>query len=124
MRGAGEQQHRLLGIEIYTNYLYPLQIAAVLLLVAIIAAIALTLRERKDSAAHGPGQQVRVKKADRRAGQDGARSRASGCARRPPRRPGSHPQPRKEGHAMGGLTWATSCRSAASCSRCRWSASS
>jgi NADH-quinone oxidoreductase subunit K len=40
---------RLLGIEIYTNYLYPLQIAAVLLLVAIIAAIALTLRGRKDS---------------------------------------------------------------------------
>jgi NADH-quinone oxidoreductase subunit J len=31
---------RMLGIEIYTNYLYPLQIAAVLLLVAIIAAIA------------------------------------------------------------------------------------
>ena len=40
---------KLLGIEIYTEYLYPLQIAAVLLLVAIIAAIALTLRERKDS---------------------------------------------------------------------------
>ena len=35
---------KLLGIEIYTRYLYPLQIAAVLLLVAIIAAIALTLR--------------------------------------------------------------------------------
>ena len=34
---------------IYTQYLYPLQIAAVMLLVAIIAAIALTLRKRKDS---------------------------------------------------------------------------
>ena len=36
---------KLLGIEIYTKYLYPLQIAAVLLLVAIVAAIALTLAE-------------------------------------------------------------------------------
>jgi NADH-quinone oxidoreductase subunit J len=56
---------KLLGIELYTDYLYPLQIAAVLLLVAIVAAIALTLRERKDSRHMDPGQQVRVKKADR-----------------------------------------------------------
>jgi NADH-quinone oxidoreductase subunit J len=56
---------RLLGIEIYTNYLYPLQIAAVLLLVAIISAIALTLRERKDSRYQDPSEQVKVKKADR-----------------------------------------------------------
>ncbi|MDH4060566.1 MAG: NADH-quinone oxidoreductase subunit J [Aquincola sp.] len=56
---------KLLGIEIYTDYLYPLQLAAVLLLVAIIAAIALTLRERKDSRHMDPSQQVRVRKADR-----------------------------------------------------------
>jgi len=56
---------KLLGIEIYTKYLYPLEIAAVLLLVAIIAAIALTLRKRKDSKAISPSQQVRAKKADR-----------------------------------------------------------
>jgi NADH-quinone oxidoreductase subunit J len=56
---------RLLGIEIYTKYLYPLQIAAVLLLVAIIAAIALTLRKRKDTRAQDPSQQVLAKKADR-----------------------------------------------------------
>jgi NADH-quinone oxidoreductase subunit J len=56
---------RLLGIEIYTQYLYPLQIAAVLLLVAIVAAIALTLRERKEGRHMDPGQQVRAKKADR-----------------------------------------------------------
>jgi NADH-quinone oxidoreductase subunit J len=56
---------RLLGIEIYTEYLYPLQLAAVLLLVAIIAAIALTLRARKDSRHMDPGQQVRAKKGDR-----------------------------------------------------------
>ena len=56
---------RLLGIEIYTKYLYPLQVAAVLLLVAIIAAIALTLRRRKDSKHMDPGEQVRARKADR-----------------------------------------------------------
>jgi NADH-quinone oxidoreductase subunit J len=56
---------KLLGIEVYTNYLYPLQIAAVLLLVAIIAAIALTLRRRKDSKYQNPSDQVRVRAADR-----------------------------------------------------------
>jgi len=56
---------KLLGIEIYTQYLYPLQIAAVLLLVAIIAAIALTLRKRKDSKYVDPSEQVKVRKADR-----------------------------------------------------------
>ncbi len=56
---------RLLGIEIYTDYLYPLQLAAVLLLVAIIAAIALTLRGRKDSRHQDASVQVKAKKADR-----------------------------------------------------------
>jgi NADH-quinone oxidoreductase subunit J len=56
---------KLLGIEIYTRYLYPLQIAAVILLVAIIAAIALTLRRRKDSKYIDPAEQVRAKKANR-----------------------------------------------------------
>jgi NADH-quinone oxidoreductase subunit J len=56
---------KLLGIQVYTEYLYPLQLAAVLLLVAIIAAITLTLRERKDSKRMDPSQQVRAKKADR-----------------------------------------------------------
>jgi len=54
-----------LGILLYTQYLYPLQIAAVLLLVAIIAAIALTLRERKDSKHMDPSDQVRIKARDR-----------------------------------------------------------
>ena len=56
---------RLLGIEVYTKYLYPLQIAAVLLLVAIIAAITLTLRQRKDSKYQNPSEQVKARKADR-----------------------------------------------------------
>ena len=56
---------KMLGFEVYTRYLYPLQIAAVLLLVAIIAAIALTLRKRKDSKYQNPSDQVRVRAADR-----------------------------------------------------------
>ncbi|ASM77738.1 NADH:ubiquinone oxidoreductase subunit J [Vitreoscilla filiformis] len=56
---------RMLGIEIYTQYLYPVQIAAVLLLVAMVSAIALTLRKRKDSRYQDPGEQVRAKAADR-----------------------------------------------------------
>jgi NADH-quinone oxidoreductase subunit J len=56
---------KMLGIEMYTIYIYPLQIAAVLLLVAIIAAIALTLRKRKDSKFINPSEQVRARKADR-----------------------------------------------------------
>ena len=54
-----------LGKVLYSEYLYPLEIAAVILLVAIIAAIALTLRERKDSKYQNPADQVRVKAADR-----------------------------------------------------------
>ena len=56
---------KMLGIEVYTKYLYPLQIAAVLLLVAIIAAITLTLRRRKDSKYQNPSEQVKARKADR-----------------------------------------------------------
>jgi NADH-quinone oxidoreductase subunit J len=54
-----------LGLALYTDYLYPLEIAAVILLVAIVAAIALTMRERKDTKAQNPGEQVKVKAANR-----------------------------------------------------------
>ncbi|NDG15097.1 MAG: NADH-quinone oxidoreductase subunit J [Betaproteobacteria bacterium] len=56
---------RDLGVLLYTEYLYPLEIAAVILLVAIVSAIALTMRERKDTKAQDPGEQVKVKAADR-----------------------------------------------------------
>ncbi|MBL8360651.1 MAG: NADH-quinone oxidoreductase subunit J [Rubrivivax sp.] len=56
---------KLLGIELYTKYLYPLQVAAVLLLVAIVAAIALTLRRRKDSRYISVSEQLKARKADR-----------------------------------------------------------
>jgi NADH-quinone oxidoreductase subunit J len=54
-----------LGFLLYTQYLYPLEIAAVILLVAIVSAIALTLRRRKDSKAIDPGDQIRVRASDR-----------------------------------------------------------
>ena len=54
-----------LGKLLYSEYLYPLEIAAAILLVAMIAAIALTLRERKDSKYVNPADQVRVKARDR-----------------------------------------------------------
>ncbi len=56
---------KALGILLYTEYLMPIQIAASILLVAMIAAIALTLRERKDSKAIDPSIQVKVRAADR-----------------------------------------------------------
>ena len=54
-----------LGRLIYTEYAYAFEIAAVVLLVAIIAAIALTLRGRKDARSQDPSQQVRTRRADR-----------------------------------------------------------
>ena len=56
---------KALGILLYTDYLMPIQIAAAILLVAMVAAIALTLRHRKDSKAIDPSIQVRVKARDR-----------------------------------------------------------
>ncbi|AXA89991.1 NADH-quinone oxidoreductase subunit J [Massilia sp. YMA4] len=54
-----------LGKLIYTQYIYAFEIAAVILLVAIIAAVALTLRKRKDIKYFDPGEAVRVKRNDR-----------------------------------------------------------
>jgi NADH-quinone oxidoreductase subunit J len=66
MSSAADSSNTLeLGKLLYKEYLYPLEIAAVILLVAIIAAIALTLRTRKDSKHMNPSDQVRVKARDR-----------------------------------------------------------
>ncbi|RFP18461.1 MULTISPECIES: NADH-quinone oxidoreductase subunit J [unclassified Duganella] len=54
-----------LGIQIYTKYIYGFEIAGVILLVAIIAAVALTLRKRKDTKHFDPADAVRVKRNDR-----------------------------------------------------------
>lgn len=56
---------KALGLLLYSQYVYPVQIAAVILVVAMIAAIALTLRQRKDSKFINVKDQVHVKAADR-----------------------------------------------------------
>ena len=54
-----------LGRLIYTDYVYPFEIAAVILLVAMVAAIALTSRRRKDTKSQVVSEQIAVKKTDR-----------------------------------------------------------
>jgi NADH-quinone oxidoreductase subunit J len=63
--GADYSNVRELGSVLYTDYVYPFEIAAVILLVAIIAAIALTMRKRPETKYQDPSQQVIVKRADR-----------------------------------------------------------
>lgn len=54
-----------LGRLIYTQYVYAFEIAAAILLLAIVAAVALTLRRRKDSKHFDPAKAVKVKRNDR-----------------------------------------------------------
>ena len=54
-----------LGQVIYTRYAYPFELAAMLLLVAIVAAIALTMRHRQGLKAQDISRQVSVRAADR-----------------------------------------------------------
>ena len=63
--GPGYSNTKELGRLLYTEYVYPFEIAAVILLVAIVAAIALTLRRRKNAKTQDPAQQVRVRRQDR-----------------------------------------------------------
>ena len=62
---AGTDNPRALGRVLYTNYVYAFEIAAVVLLVAIVAAIALTHRTRKATRHQNPGEQVKVHPRDR-----------------------------------------------------------
>jgi NADH-quinone oxidoreductase subunit J len=62
--GPGYSNTKALGRLLYTDYVYPFEIAAVILLVAIVAAIALTIRRRKDTKKQDPAQQVMVKRSD------------------------------------------------------------
>lgn len=64
-QGGDYNNTRELGRLIYTEYAYPFELAAVLLLVAMVAAIALTLRHREDKKSLNPSKQVQVKKQDR-----------------------------------------------------------
>ncbi|HEX4926924.1 MAG TPA: NADH-quinone oxidoreductase subunit J [Burkholderiales bacterium] len=62
---AGYSNTRALGRILYTDYALAFETAAVILLVAIIAAISLTLRRRKDTRAQDPSLQVRARRAER-----------------------------------------------------------
>jgi NADH-quinone oxidoreductase subunit J len=62
---AGYSNTQELGRLIYTEYVYPFEIAGVILLVAIVAAIALTLRQRKDTRYINPARQVEIKREGR-----------------------------------------------------------
>ena len=62
---ANYSNTRELGRLLYTDYVYPFEIAAVILLVAIVAAIALTLRKRKPNKYVDPAEQVKVRRQDR-----------------------------------------------------------
>lgn len=64
--GAAQYSNtKALGLLLYTKYLYQVEVAAVLLLVAMVAAIALTLRERKDNRSIDASRQVHVHAGDR-----------------------------------------------------------
>ena len=56
---------RELGKVLYTDYVFPFEVASVILLVAIVAAIALTMRRREMTKYQTPGKQVKVRKEDR-----------------------------------------------------------
>ena len=61
----GYSNTRALGQVLYTDYVYPFEIAAVILLVAIVAAIAITLRDRKESKYQDPRMQLSARKDER-----------------------------------------------------------
>ncbi len=63
--GVEYSNTKALGMQIYTHYVYAFEIAAFILLVAIIAAIALTMRRRPNSKYNNPSTQVQVKRSDR-----------------------------------------------------------
>ena len=62
---ATAENTKALGLLLYTDYVYPFEIAAVILLVAIIAAIVLTHRTRKQTKHQDPSEQVKVRARDR-----------------------------------------------------------
>ena len=56
---------KALGTLLYTEYLFSFEVAGVILLVAIIASVALTLRRRKDTKTQDIAEQIRTRKQDR-----------------------------------------------------------
>ncbi len=63
--GADYSNTKELGRVLYTEYVLPFEIASIILLVAIVAAISLTLRRRKNTKYQTPSKQIQVKRDDR-----------------------------------------------------------
>lgn len=61
----GYSNTKELGRLLFTDYVYPFELASVILLVGIIAAVLLTNRKRKDSKAMHPADQIKIKRNDR-----------------------------------------------------------
>lgn len=62
---ANASNTKELGVLLFTDYVYPFELASVILLVALIAAVAITYRGRKKSSYVDPSDQVRVRASDR-----------------------------------------------------------
>ena len=62
---AAASNTKALGSLVYTEYVYPFELAAVILLVAIVAAIALTHRKRRETKYQNPAEQIKVRARDR-----------------------------------------------------------
>jgi NADH dehydrogenase subunit J (EC 1.6.5.3) len=62
---AGYSNTKALGMAIYTDYVYPFELASVILLVALIAAVVLNLRQRRDNKQLNPAEQIAIKRKDR-----------------------------------------------------------
>jgi NADH-quinone oxidoreductase subunit J len=64
-KGFNGPNTQALGKLIYTDYIYAFEVAGAVLLLAIVAAVALTVRRRKDTKAQKPSEQIRVQRKDR-----------------------------------------------------------
>ena len=62
---AGYSNTKALGMAIYTDYVYPFELASVILLVALIAAVVLNLRQRRDNKQLNPAEQIAIRRKDR-----------------------------------------------------------
>ena len=62
---AGYSNTKALGVAIYTDYVYPFELASVILLVALIAAVVLNLRQRRDNKQLNPAEQIAIRRKDR-----------------------------------------------------------
>ena len=59
---AGYSNTKALGVAIYTDYVYPFELASVILLVALIAAVVLNLRQRRDNKQLNPAEQIAIRR--------------------------------------------------------------